>query len=496
MPSLFVGVDLGTSATKAILISHSEEVVSQSSWPLDDLRADRVFGELDATEILSSVEGAVRWGRKMADELGATVAGLGLAVQRSGVVAWRGGEPLSPVLSWRVGRDEERVAEVRADVALSARITERTGLVPNPFFAGTKVGWLQRKFPDHAVKVGTLDALVVSRLVDAQSFVTDDSMASRTLLYDLEEGRWSEELCGVWRVDSARLPQIVPSVCQRRGTIDGVPVIVSIGDKEAATVVAIRQGGGGVAALDLGTLATLTVARAELPDSQVGISRGVLYSTEDPSGERRRVYQQEIRSSIVGDVLDWVRARVGSELSFDELVAFWEGGQKHDGVIFSLPRTGSGMVATAGGDEGPCFEGLSSEPEHLVRAALEHIVFSISEMVVMARAHGLIAGDQRVIVSGRLVRMPGLLEILARISGVAIGVSDRPADDGIESSSALGAAVLAVDRIRGKDRSEVHPSAQRAVQWINPDIGPRNVALEDRYRRWIGLRDRVVLRSE
>jgi sugar (pentulose or hexulose) kinase len=154
------------------------------------------------------------------------------------------------------------------------------------------------------------------------------------------------------------------------------------------------------------------------------------------------------------------------------------------------------MVATAGGDEGPCFEGLSSEPEHLVRAALEHIVFSISEMVVMARAHGLIAGDQRVIVSGRLVRMPGLLEILARISGVAIGVSDRPADDGIESSSALGAAVLAVDRIRGKDRSEVHPSAQRAVQWINPDIGPRNVALEDRYRRWIGLRDRVVLRSE
>ena len=493
MSSLFVGVDLGTSATKAILISSPEEVISQSSLPLDELRGDHVFGEFDATEIVNSVEEALRWGRKIAADLGSTVAGLGLAVQRSGVVAWRGAEPLSPVLSWRVGRDEERVAEVVSDGALSGSITERTGLVPNTFFAGPKVGWLQKQFPEPTVRVGTLDAWVVSRLADVMPFVTDDSMASRTLLYDLEEGRWSRELCSVWGVDCERLPQIVPSVCQRRGAIGGVSVGVSIGDKEAATVLAIRRAGG-VAALDLGTLATLTFVSAELPKPQSGISRGVLYSTEDAKGRRHRVYQQELRSSIVGDTLDWVRMMIGAEVSFDQLVEFWEAGREHDGVIFSLPRTGSSVVAAGGRHGAPCCEGLGSGPEHLVRAAVEHIIFSIGDLIGTARVAGLCVCQRGVSVSGRLVRMPGLPEILARIAGIDVGVDDGVNDEGIVSGSALGAAVLASDRVGGKGWFDQPRMGLGAVRWITPGQFHGDGSLVSRYRRWSELRDRVMMR--
>jgi glycerol kinase len=248
-----IGIDQGSSSTKGVVLLEDGTILGKATWPIKT-EGDRIVTfEHSPEEILSSVRAAVAWGRAVSGAVGLSVAGIGLATQRSGVLAWKkDGSPLSPILSWRDARGNELASRVISSSEIVAAIEARAGLVPNPFFAASKISLLQQRYSAAEANVTTLDSFLINGLVEGSLPFTDDSMASRTLLYDIAEHRWSPSLCNLWGVDLHRLPQIRPSVMvpgtfshppKVPGTISGGrAVLAALGDKEAAVVGALGFG--------------------------------------------------------------------------------------------------------------------------------------------------------------------------------------------------------------------------------------------------------------
>ena len=505
-----IGLDQGSSSTKGVVLREDGTTLGKAVWPIKTEGNRIVTFEHSPKEILSSVRAAVAWGRAISGAVGLPVAGVGIATQRSGVLAWRrDGTPLSQILSWRDARGNELASRVISSLEIVAAIEARAGLVPNPFFAASKISLLQQQYSAAEANVTTLDSFLINGLAEGGVPFTDDSMASRTLLYDIAEHRWSSSLCNLWGVDLHRLPQIRASVMvpgtfshppKVPGTILGGPLLASLGDKEAAVVGAL--GFGGVESpqrvvLDLGTLITMTIASTSLPSLVRGVGRGVLCSLgclPDEGGERRFVYQQELRSSISGDMLDWLRTRWGDGYTLQRMGEIASSIINLEGVLFARPRTGSFVESSFRDDLAvpfePVFEGLSEEEPMIVSAALEHLVFSVAEMIERGRALRIIAESCELIGSGGLALLPNFCQNLSKLATVPLLIEKDGA-----SGSAVGAAWLAreaaFDWFGDSSVGEIEPRVVERHR-IDPGITEADAPLFSRYQRWQSLRDRML----
>ena len=298
----------------------------------------------------------------------------------------------------------------------------------------------------------------------------------------------------MWDVAEKRLPRIVPSGGHRGFLAHGIPVLASLGDKEAAAVYLLSGGESsprtGRAVLDLGTLATLTVARETLPPAVPETARGVLCSIDGPNRERLITYEQEVRTSITGDVLEWLASRLGERLSFQELSHQWMVGSGHEGVMYGAARTGSFGDAVGERARMQC-ERVGESVSCLVRAALEHIIFSLAEVIEAARLAGMIGARSEVVVSGGLAHVEGLCQMLADVVQLSLVVRSPQA-----SASALGAASLAIGGARGVNaRGALSQGTAEGERLCEPTPGGLTGAVAERSARWRALRESVLARS-
>jgi glycerol kinase len=198
--------------------------------------------EHDATEIWGV---AVDTLREVVAEVGHDhVAAIGITNQRETVVAWNRstGEPYGNAIVWQDRRTASRCDELHAAGHLPM-IRERTGLVLDPYFSGTKAAWLleHRDIPiDDDLAIGTIDSWLVWNLTGGRRFVTDVTNASRTMLFDLRTCSWDPELCELLGVPIAALADIVPSsgriatTAPECGAPAGIPISGIAGDQQAA----------------------------------------------------------------------------------------------------------------------------------------------------------------------------------------------------------------------------------------------------------------------
>ena len=179
---------------------------------------------------------------------------IGCAFQRSGVCAWEHGslKPCSPLLSWQDIRTADRIKVLGASDEL---LWERAGIPRSAHYAGGKISFLQEEFPDPAIAVGTLDSFILANLLPGQ-FVTEDTMAHRTMLYNLKVGGWDQQLCEAFKVDIGRLATIKPSL-QMYGELNSIPVRASLGDQQASLL--YHHWLGYPVVLNLGTIASLQI---------------------------------------------------------------------------------------------------------------------------------------------------------------------------------------------------------------------------------------------
>ena len=239
-----LAIDAGTTGVRAFAIDEAGVPVGYSYREFPQYFPRPGWVEHDAAEIWGAVrETLTELGSLLADR-GHTVAAIGITDQRETVVAWdrRTGQPRHRAIVWQDRRTATRCEQLRDDGRLG-QIRDVTGLVLDPYFSATKLEWLLGPggvAADSDLAVGTIDSWVLWNLTGGAAHATEPSNASRTMLFDISSMQWSEQLCDLFGVPMAALPEVRPTSGTFGVTAGDLPVAAGIpisgiaGDQQAA----------------------------------------------------------------------------------------------------------------------------------------------------------------------------------------------------------------------------------------------------------------------
>ncbi len=370
---------------------------------------------------------------------------IGITNQRETVLLWDRETLGSPrrAIVWQDRRTAAICTRLREE-GHEPRVAQLTGLRLDPYFSGTKLVWLQENEPntwalveDGRYAIGTVDSYLITRMTRGTWHVTDVSNASRTLLYDLEKGDWSDELCSLFGVPRDALPDVVPSWGEIATTDPRsflgleVPIAGIAGDQQSALF--------GQTCFDVGdskcTYGTgsfiLTNTGSEVVRSEAGLLSTAAWKS--PSGEL--TYALEGAIFVTGAAVQWLRDGIQIVGSAAETAAIASTVDDSEGVVFVPALTGLGAP-----DWDPHARGLiigitrGTTRAHLVRATLEAITFEVRDVVDTLPSRTALTS---LTVDGGASANDLLCQLQADLLGVPV---DRPR---IVETTALGAAFLA-----------------------------------------------------
>jgi glycerol kinase len=433
---VILAIDQGTTGSTCLVFDGEGQIAGRSYSEFEQHFPEPGWVEHDATEIWEvtrrvAVEAIVDAGIQ-----GAELDAIGITNQRETVVAWdpETGEPVHHALVWQDRRTAARCDELRAQ-GHEDLVRERTGLVLDPYFSGTKIEWLLQN--SEAVReravFGTIDAWLVFKLTGRHA--TDLSNASRTLLFDIRERRWDPELCELLGVDPARLPEALPSAHIYGTTMEfggEVPVAGIAGDQQAALFgQACHEAGQGKNTYGTGSFVLLN-AGTEAPPAKEGLLTTIAWGLGDEVD-----YALEAAIFVTGAAVQWLRDGLGVIGDAAETEALALSLDSNDGVYFVPALTGLGSPHWDPYARGTIV-GLTrgSGPAHLARAALEAMAYQTVDAV---RAQEAAAGAplRELKADGGAVANAWLMQFQADVLGVPVSVPE------ISETTALGAAYLA-----------------------------------------------------
>jgi len=433
---IVLALDQGTTGSTALAVDAGGRVLGRGYREIAQHYPEPGWVEHDPEELWSATLAAGREALAAARLGGRDLAAIGITNQRETTLLWdrRSGTPLHRAIVWQDRRTAERCRRLDA-----ARIAEATGLVPDPYFSGTKLEWLLEKLRPRAADTafGTVDTWLVWRLTRGRAHVTDPTNASRTMLYDIGAQAWSDELLALFGVPREILPEVRPSSGEF-GTADAewfgaeVPIAGIAGDQQAAL---FGQGcfGAGSAKNTYGTGAFLLMNTGA---TRVRSARGLL-TTVACDARGRPAYALEGAVFIAGAAVQWLRDGLGLIADARETEALAAGVADTGGAVFVPAFVGLGAPHWESGARGAIF-GLTrgTTKAQLVRAALEAMAYATREVLdAMVADSGLTLPDLRV--DGGAAANDWLMQFQADVLGLRV---TRP---GIVESTAMGAAGLA-----------------------------------------------------
>ncbi len=445
--SCVIAIDAGTTGVRAFAVDDEGRPLARSYREFPQHFPRPGWVEHDADDIWRVTAQTLAEVAREVDDRGETVAAIGITNQRETVVVWdrHTGEPRARAIVWQDRRTAERCDELRA-AGHEPMIRRATGLVLDPYFSASKLSWLIHTGgvrADDDLMFGTVDTWILWKLtggVDGGVHATDPSNASRTMLYDIEAGAWSESLCALFEVPSSCLAEVRPS-SGRFGVTDpahagGLRVAVSgiAGDQQAALFGQACVAPG----MTKNTYGTgsfvLTNVGAGLPEPVDGLLTTIAWSLAP--GEV--TYAMEGAIFVTGAAIQWLRDGLG--------------------IIADAAEIGplAASVADSGGVHVvPAFTGLGSpwwDPyargtivgitrgtnrAHLARAVVEAMAFQTADVVdAITSASGL---DD--ITEMRVDGGASVMDLLCQFQADVLGVPVRRA--AIQETTALGAAFLA-----------------------------------------------------
>ena len=448
-----IAIDAGTTGVRALVVDESGTLIDVSYRELTQHYPRPGWVEHDAVEIWNSVVETVAEVADRRHEAGDSVGAIGITNQRETVVAWNRatGSPLHRAIVWQDRRTAQRCDELRAEGHLPV-VRERTGLVLDPYFSGTKMEWLLGPggvaVTDDLV-LATVDAWLIWNLTggtDGGVLATDATNASRTLLYDIRELSWSDELCGIFGVPRTALPDVHPS-CGRFGvvrgalgarasTLAGVPVSGVAGDQQAALFgQACVSPGMAKVTYGTGSFVLLNVGDRCPPPSE-GLLTTVAWDLGRHGGSSPVAYALEGAVFVTGAAIQWLRDGLGL---IDEAAGIGPLAQQVDeseGVFVVPAFTGLGSPwwdPYARGTITGLTRGVGAA--HVARAVIVAMAYEVRDVVDAMKSAGTELAALRV--DGGASVLDLLLQIQADQLRVPVS---RPATTEI---TALGAATLA-----------------------------------------------------
>jgi glycerol kinase len=495
LPDLVVSIDAGTTGIKVLVLAPSGSEKGRAYAEFAQSYPKPGWVEHDASEIWEKTEEVLAAALADAGVSPPDVAAIGITNQRETTVLWdrSSGEPAAPAIVWQDRRTAEICEKLKAD-GLEGEIKERTGLVLDPYFSGTKVMWmldqdpaLRKRADEGSLAFGTIDSWLIYKLTAGEVHVTEPGNASRTLLYSLAERRWDEWILDKLDIPPGLLPEISPSSGRfgetAAGVIGdkGVPVSGVAGDQQAALFgQACFEGGMAKNTYGTGSFVLMNTG-GELNRSEHGLLTSAGW---DIGGDCTYVLEGSI--FVTGAAIQWMRDGLEVISEAAETGPLAESVEDSGGTYLVPAFTGLGAPHWDPYARG-AYLGITrgTTRAHLARAVVDAMAFQTRDVVEAMNSD---AG--RPIEELRVDGGASVMDVLCQVQADQLGVVvTRPAN---LETTALGAAYLAgiaegvwtMDDISAAWKAEAtfEPSADRSSADEAYDTWKRAI---DRSRSWI-----------
>ncbi len=479
-----IALDQGTTSSRAIVFDHDGGIVGVAQKEFQQLFPKPGWVEHDPKEIWATQIGVATEALGRARLRPRDVAAIGITNQRETTVVWdrETGEPVYNAIVWQDRRTAEFCDRLKRD-GHEALIRERTGLVIDAYFSGSKVKWILDNVPgvraranEGKLAFGTVDSWLVWQLTSGRTHITDVTNASRTMLFDINRLAWDDDLLRLLEIPASLLPEVRSSseVYDRVSTTLGaadIAVAGIAGDQQAALFGQMCVTPG-LTKNTYGTGCFLLQNTGEQPVA----SKNRLLSTVAWQVGGKTMYALEGSVFIGGAVVQWLRDGLGIIRSSSEVEA----------LATSVPDSGGVYLV-------PAFAGLGAphwDPyargaivgitrgttaAHIARAALESIAFQVADLLEAMRGDsGIGLGELRV--DGGAAANNTLLQFQADLLGVPVVRPD------VTETTALGAAYLAGLAVGFWDSIEALATHWRADRRFEPAMTPERAA--ERRAEW------------
>jgi glycerol kinase len=491
-----LAIDQGTTSTRAILFGADLSPGASAQQEFTQHYPASGWVEHDAEEIWQSVLATCRAAMDKGGVTAADIAAIGITNQRETVVVWdkATGTPVHNAIVWQDRRTAAFCAALKAE-GHEAMVQEKTGLLLDPYFSGSKLAWLldnvdglRARAEAGEVAFGTVDSWLIWKMTGGAAHVTDATNAARTLLYNIREGRWDAEICDLLRIPMAMLPEVRDCAAEF-GTTDpalfggAIPILGVAGDQQAATLgQACFAPGMLKSTYGTGCFALLNTGET-LVRSQNRMLGTIAYQFDG-----RPTYALEGSIFIAGAVVQWLRDGLKIIRDAAESGPLAEAADPAQQLYLVPAFTGLGAPYWDPDCRG-AIHGLvrNSGPAEFARAALESVGYQTRDLVEAMTADWQGAGGGNVRVDGGMSASDWTMQFLADILGAPV---DRPE---VLETTALGAAWVA------GMRAGVYPDAEGfARTWaLDRTFEPRmdEAARAARYAGWKDAVARTLSRS-
>ncbi|MEW9053200.1 MAG: glycerol kinase GlpK [Neobacillus sp.] len=446
MGKYILALDQGTTSSRAILFNKKGEIVESAQHEFEQFFPKPGWVEHDANEIWTSILACIADVLRKADADPVDVAGIGITNQRETTVVWNKntGKPIYKAIVWQSRQSEGICRELR-EKGYNNLFIEKTGLLLDPYFSGTKVKWIldnvegaREKAENGDLLFGTVDSWLVYKLSGCKVHVTDYSNASRTLMFNIYELKWDEELLDILTIPKKMLPEVRQSSEVYAHTVDyhffghNIPIAGIAGDQQAALF--------GQACFEKGmaknTYGTGCFMLMNTGEEGVKSDHGLL-TTIAWGLDGKVEYALEGSIFVAGSAIQWLRDGMRMIKNAKDSEVYATKVESTDGVYVVPAFVGLGTPYWDSDARGAVF-GLTrgTRKEHFIRATLESLAYQTCDVLkVMVSDSGIELKALRV--DGGAVKNNFLMQFQSDILGVPV---DRPV---VNETTALGAAYLA-----------------------------------------------------
>ncbi len=489
MAGCVLAIDQGTTSSRAIVFGEDFNPLSvgQQEFPQHFPKSGWV--EHSPSDIWTSTLRVCREAMAKAPGEGADVAAIGITNQRETTLVWdrATGEPVYNAIVWQDRRTADLCARLRSE-GLEETFTARTGLLLDPYFSGTKIAWIldnvegaRTRAERGELAFGTVDTWLIWQLTGGKVHATDATNASRTLIYNIHDNAWDEELCRILKIPASLLPEVKDSaddfgVASADHFGRALPILGVAGDQQAATVgqACFRPG------MVKSTYGTGCFALMNTGETPVRSNNRML-TTIAYRLDGKTTYALEGSIFVAGAAVQWLRDGLGLIETAGETQALAEQADPNQDVYLVPAFVGLGAPYWDADARGAMF-GLTRNtgPKEIGRAVLQSVGYQTSDLIEAMRADWSGAEQPVLRVDGGMTASDWTMQFLSDILGAPV---DRPT---VAETTALGAAWLA------GSKAGIWPGAEAfSAEWKLEKRFEPQLEEPERARLLAGWRDAV-----
>jgi glycerol kinase len=489
MPDFILAIDQGTTSSRAIVFDKKLTPKGQGQQEFKQFFPASGWVEHDPEEIWKSVLAVCKTALKKAKTTAKSIKVIGITNQRETIVVWdrKTGKPIHKAIVWQDRRTADMCHALKRQ-GHEATFTSKTGLLLDPYFSGTKLAWLLNNVKGARTRAdsgelcfGTIDSFLIWRLTGGKVHATDATNASRTLLYNIHDGKWDDELLRMLNIPASLLPEVKDCAADF-GITDAkllgaaIPIGGVAGDQQAATIgQACFKPGMVKSTYGTGCFALLNTGDRAVP------SNNRLLTTIAYQLNGKPTYALEGAIFIAGAAVQWLRDGLKLVAKASETGALAKSSDPKQQVYLVPAFVGLGAPYWNAEARGAMF-GLTraTTRNELARAALESVCYQTRDLLEAMQKDWGSAGETVLRVDGGMTASDWTMQCLADILDAPV---DRPK---VLETTAVGAAYLA-----GLQAGLVPPPDQFAARWKRDKRYAPKMKKAERDAKYAGWKESV-----